>query len=141
MLPSITRRNQFSGLLDEFFGNWMNEFSNDFAPSVPAVNVAEEKDSYRIEVAAPGLDKKDFKIDLHNNLLTISSEKKEEKKEKEDNYVRREFNYSTFKRSFTIPESVDADKIKATHKEGILKVVIPKKEEAIEKGLKQIEIS
>lgn len=141
MLPSITKRNQFSGLLDEFFGNWMNDIPGDFTPSVPAVNVAEEKDSYRIEVAAPGLDKKDFKIDLHNNMLTISSEKKEEKKDKDEDYVRREFNYSSFRRSFTIPESVDEDKIKATHKEGILTVVIPKKEEAIEKGPKQISIS
>ena len=143
MLPNILRRNRMPGLLDEFFGtDWLNDnYMRDFTPTVPAVNISEDNQEYRIEVAVPGLNKKDVKIDLHNNVLTISSEKKEDTEEKKEDYMRREFYYSSFKRSFTLPETVDRDKIKASHNEGILTVNIPKKPEAVEKGPKQISIS
>jgi len=143
MLPNVLRRNRMPGLLDEFFGtDWLNDnFMTDFNFTVPAVNIAEDNDEYRIEVAIPGLNKKDVKIDLHNNVLTISSEKKEDKEEKKESYVRREFHYSSFKRAFTLPDTVEKDKIKASHTEGILVVSIPKKPEAVEKGPKQISIS
>lgn len=142
MLPSILR-SRVPGFLDEFFGtNWLKENLNrDVNPTLPAVNIVEDNNEYRIEVAIPGVNKKDVKIDLHNNILTISSEKKEDKEEKEENYMRCEFYYSSFKRSFTLPETADVEKIKARHNEGILTVNIPKKPEAVEKGPKQISIS
>ena len=130
--------------IDEFFGkDWMDSvFSDQPGISTPAVNVKETNEDYQIEVAAPGLDKKDFKVDLDNNVLTISSEKehKDEKKE-EGKYMRREFSYSSFNRSFSLPDAVDAENIKAKHRDGILLVVIPKREEARRKAPKQIAIS
>jgi HSP20 family protein len=96
---------------------------------VPAVNIRDEKDSFVMELAAPGLKKGDFKINLDNQLLTISSEKKEEKEEQEENYTRKEFAFSSFSRSFTLPKTIVFDKIKADYKDGILVVKLPKKEE------------
>lgn len=143
MLPNILRRSRMPGLLDDFFGsNWLNEnFMKDLSPTLPAANIVEDNNEYRIEVAIPGINKKDVKIDLHNNILTISSEKKEDTEEKNENYMRCEFYYSNFKRSFTLPETADVEKIKAKHNDGILTVNIPKKPEAVEKGPKQISIS
>jgi HSP20 family protein len=129
---------------EEFFGkDLMPDLFEDRANmSVPAVNVLEDADNFKIEVAAPGLDKKDFKIDLDNNVLTISSEKEyKHEDEKEGKFMRREFAYASFKRSFTLPESVDAEKIKANYKEGLLYINIPKREEAKQKPPKQISIS
>ncbi len=143
MIPRIFRRHWMPGLMEDYSGNdYMNQrFTGAAAPTVPDVNVVETEKDYRIELAAPGLDKKDFNIDLQNDILTISSEKKDESEEKDENFMRREFNYTSFRRSFTIPESVKSDDIKAKHENGILKVHIPKKEESIEKGPKQISIS
>jgi HSP20 family protein len=132
------------GLWDEFFGK---EFNNGLSEdrstlNIPAVNVRENNDNYMIEVAAPGLEKKDFHIDLENNLLTISSEKEFKQEEENDGkFVRREFGYSSFKRSFTLPESIDSEKIGASYKEGVLHITIPKKEEAKQKPPRQIAIS
>ncbi len=143
MLPTTNKRFRLPGLLDDFFGSdWFNDRANwDYSNSVPAVNIAENKDSYEIELAAPGIDKKDIKIDLHNNALTISCERNVEHEDKDDQYMRKEFEYSSFSRSFTLPETVNADKIKADHANGILKVHIPKKPEAVQKGPRQISIS
>ncbi len=97
---------------------------------MPAVNIKEDNDGFNVEMAAPGMKKDDFKVDLDNNLLTISAEKESEDNEKDDegNYTRREFNYQSFKRTFTLPDAAQADKIKATYKEGVLTINIPKKE-------------
>ncbi|HYX05682.1 MAG TPA: Hsp20/alpha crystallin family protein [Bacteroidales bacterium] len=143
MLPSRELRSIFPSFVDEFFGTDLlnNFFETRTGINTPAVNIVEGKDDFRIEVAAPGLDKKDFKIDIDNNMLSISAEKENKVKEEEDNYVRREFGYTSFKRTFTLPDSVNADQIKATHKEGILQITIPKKEEARVKPPKKIEIS
>jgi len=130
--------------IDEFFGkDWMDSvFSDQPGISTPAVNVKETDEDYQIEVAAPGLDKKDFKVDLDNNVLTISSEKEHKDEQKEEGkYMRREFSYSSFNRSFSLPDAVDAENIKAKHRDGILLVVIPKREEARRKAPKQIAIS
>jgi len=108
--------------------------------SIPLVNVAEEKDEYKIEVAAPGLSKKDFKVYINNSVLEISFEMKKEIEDENNNYVRREFKYSSFKRSFSLPNEVNTDKIKALHKDGVLKILIPKKEEIKNKGLREIKI-
>ncbi|HIE15292.1 MAG TPA: Hsp20/alpha crystallin family protein [Bacteroidales bacterium] len=98
--------------------------------SIPAVNIKENDKSFEVEVAAPGMKKKDFKVEVENNVLTISAEKKEEKKETKENYSRREFSYESFERSFTLPQDlVDANKISAKYEDGILRIAIPKKEE------------
>ena len=108
--------------------------------SSPAVNVIEAGNEYRIEVALPGVSKDEFKIDLDNDVLTISSEKKDSKNETKLNYTRKEFNFSSFKRSFELPDTIDSDNIKASHDAGILTIQLPKKEEVVEKAPKQIEV-
>jgi HSP20 family protein len=145
MLPML-RKTQASvpSFIDEFFGkDWMDSvFSDRPGISTPAVNVKETNDDFMIEVAAPGLDKKDFKVDIDNNMLTISSEKEFKNEEKDEGrYMRREFSYTSFSRSFSLPDAVDAEKINAKHKDGILMITIPKKDEAKRKPPKQIQIS
>lgn len=141
MLPRIYR---------SFPGMWDDIFEKDFMPEViyngsfknmPAVNIIEGNDEFTIEVAAPGLHKNDFKIDLENNRLTISSEKEDKIEDQNDNYVRTEFRYNSFCRSFTLPETVDSEKIKAKHNNGILYVTIPKRDYAKIKPARQIEVS
>lgn len=141
MLPML--RTNWPSLVDEFFGSDLlnNVFEGYTGVNAPAVNIVEGKEDFRIEVAAPGLDKKDFKINLENNVLTISSEKENKKEEKEGKYMRREFSYSTFKRSFSLPETVESEKISANHKDGILFISIPKREEAKVKPARQIAIA
>jgi HSP20 family protein len=142
MLPML--RNRVPSVIDDIFGRELfdNFLSSTAASNIPAVNVVEQNDEYRIEVAAPGLDKNDFKVDLDNRVLTISCEK-EHKREDGNNeqFMRREFSYSSFRRTFSMPETVDAEKIKANHKNGVLYIHIPKKEEAKPKPPKQISIS
>lgn len=133
--------------LDKFFeGNLMDWNSRNFAgtdSTLPAVNVVENKDEFQIDVAAPGMDKKDFKLNYDNGRLTISSEKKDEKEEKEGKVVtRREFSYQSFQRSFTVPENViNAEKISANYDNGILHVKLPKREEVKPKPAREIKIS
>ena len=123
---------------DTFFNNYKTA---NYKGTSPAVNVVEEEREFRIDFAVPGLSKEDFRIDLEKDVLTVSSENKEKRDDKGQNYMRREFSYSTFKRSFQLPESVDIDNIKASHDAGILSIQLPKKEEMVEKAPKQIEIS
>lgn len=108
---------------------------------VPSVNIIENEQDYKFELAAPGLDKKDFKIETDNNTLTISSEKKEEKKEEKENYSRKEFSYESFCRSFQLPENSIPDKIDARYENGILKLTLPKKEVTISQPKKEIKVS
>jgi HSP20 family protein len=144
---TLARRteNFLPSLFDRFFRNDLTDWNlSNFSSadtSLPAVNVKETDDDYIIEVAAPGMNKKDFKVNLQNNVLTISSEKKEEKDESEDNYTRREFCYQSFQRSFTVPGSdVDSDKINATYNNGILSIKLPKREEIKPKPAREIKI-
>ncbi|MDX1365777.1 Hsp20/alpha crystallin family protein [Arenibacter latericius] len=134
------------------WSTWMDDFFNEGLPSIfsqnfnsgislPKVNIKETADAYFVEMAIPGLKKSDFKIDLDNQVLSISTEMEEENEHKDGNYTRREFGYSSFKRSFSLPESVDEDKIKANYNEGILNVRLPKKEEAKQKPARTIKIS
>ena len=141
MLPML--RFTRPALANDFFRNSLltDLFDNDDSSSVPAVNVVEGKDDYRIEVAAPGLEKKDFKINLDNNVLTISSEKESSKEETDDKYVRKEFSYQSFKRSFSLPDLVTTDKIQAVYNSGILAVTVPKHEAAKVKPAREIEIA
>ncbi len=143
MIPMLRNRRFLPSFTDDFLGK---DFLSDFFDSslnktVPEVNVLENNDAFTIEVAAPGLEKKDFKIDLNNRVLTISSEKETKQIDKKEKYVRREFSYSSFQRSFGLPDSVDQDKVKANHAAGILTIEIPKREEAKEKPAREIKIS
>jgi HSP20 family protein len=143
MLPILKKdRTFFPSIVDEFFGRDFlpNLFEFQTGINMPSVNIVEGKNDFRIEVAAPGLQKDDFKINLDNNVLTISSEKEEKQEEKDERYMRREFSYTSFRRSFSLPQTVEADKISANHSNGMLSISIPKKEEAKVKPAKQIEI-
>lgn len=111
--------------------------------NVPAVNIRETESDFFLEVAAPGKEKQDFKLELDNEVLTISSEEKKEIEttQTEGKITRREFSYSSFKRVFTLPESVDVEKISASYDKGILQITLPKKEEARVQPKRMIEIS
>jgi HSP20 family protein len=140
MLPMM--RNSWPNLADEFFGKDFlgNLFEGYTGVNSPAVNIIEGEDDFKIEVAAPGLNKDDFKVVLENNVLTISSEKENKKEEKDGRYMRREFGYTSFRRSFSLPETIDAEKISANHNEGVLYISVPKREEAKVKPSRQIAI-
>ncbi len=145
-MKPVRRNPYFPSFWDNFFSNEMMDWNNSNFSStdttLPAVNVKENDEAFEIEVAAPGMNREDFKVKLENNLLTISSEKKEEKKEENGRYSRREFSYQSFQRSFTIPENlVEGDKISARYCEGILCITLPKKEEIKPKPAREIKIS
>ena len=142
MLPNLRTRTMLPSLLDEFFGNEpTNFFKASSEYTMPSVNIAENKNEFKIDFAVPGLKKENFKIDVKNDVLKISSEKKETKEEKDEKVVRNEFLYSSFKRTFILSDSINSDKIEASYKDGILQVLIPKNEEAKEKPLRTIKIS
>jgi len=123
---------------DNFFGYGNGERNGSRKPSV---NIVEENNAYQIEMAVPGLSKKDIRIDLDNDLLTISYEKEESKDETSRNYLKREFSFASFSRSFQLPDTIDSENIKANHTDGILSISLPKKEEVVTKAQKSIEIS
>ncbi|MBZ0246884.1 MAG: Hsp20/alpha crystallin family protein [Cyclobacteriaceae bacterium] len=129
----------FDDFLTKDLFDWSGWTEN--SSTVPRVNIVESGDDFRVEVAAPGMRKDDFHISLDNDMLTISSEIQNEESKEEQNYLRREFSYQAFKRSFYLPNTVEADKIKATYKDGLLQLAIPKKEEAKKKPVKTIAIS
>lgn len=137
----------FPSLFDRFFEGDLMDWNNlNFAgerSTLPAINVKETDNEYAIEVAAPGMKKDDFKLNLENGRLTISSEREDEWEEKKDEIVtRKEFSYQSFQRSFTVPDNVvDADKISARYADGILYVKLPKRDEVKPKPAKQIKIS
>ncbi|MEI6174491.1 MAG: Hsp20/alpha crystallin family protein [Bacteroidota bacterium] len=124
--------NIFDNDLGDFFGK---RFSD------PAANIIENIDSFQLDIAVPGLHKDDFKISLENNIMTVSAEFEDEKREVGKNYSRKEFYYGSFSRAFTLPKTIDLDKIKADYENGILKVALPKKEEAKVEIKKEIKIS
>ena len=134
MLPIIRKRAMWPDFTNEFLNDdffypafkRQNNYNN-----TPSVNISENDEQFKIEMAAPGLDKKDLHINLKDDLLTISTENKEEKKEAPEGKVtRQEFSYQSFCRSFSMPDTVDKENIKAVHKNGILTVLIPKMEES-----------
>ncbi|MES2731886.1 MAG: Hsp20/alpha crystallin family protein [Bacteroidota bacterium] len=139
-------------LMESFLGRDFNEYvSSNVNHTLPAVNVLESKEDFRIEVAAPGLKKENFKLHINHNQLTISSEVESTKKtateepkvngSADEKYTRREFSYQSFRRSFTLPQTVDTDKINATYIDGVLLITLPKREEAKVKPARAIEIA
>lgn len=138
----IRRKNEFIPTLSNFFDDI---FSDDFdlmdkISTVPAVNIKELEKEYVIELAAPGMKKDDFQIEMDNGVLTIMSEKKEEKTNKDKKFTKREFYYNEFKRSFTLPDTADSEKVEAKYEDGILTVTIAKKPEAQTLPKRKIEI-
>lgn len=130
---------------DMFKTDWMdngNSGMSRIGTSVPAVNISENDEAFHLEVAAPGKTKKDFNLELDNGVLTISSEEKREEEKKDENgrFTRREFSYNSFKRAFSLPESVNSEKISAEYKNGVLKIDLPKKEDAKVQARKMIDI-
>lgn len=134
--PSTSTVDQF---LSDTLMNWRNESNG--GSGVPRVNVAETDEEFRVEVAAPGMKREDFHVELDNDILRIWSEVQDSNEEKKENYTRREFSYESFTRSFHLPNSVETEKIKAKYEDGLLRLVIPKKEEAKRKPPKSIKIS
>jgi len=134
----IRKSESLPTIFNDFFRPWESLFDlnggsllNTFNPvSMPSVNIVENKDNYEVSLAAPGMKKDDFKIDIDANTLTISAEKEEKKVENEERYTRKEFNYTSFSRSFSLPDWVNKDRIDASYENGLLKLTLPKTEEA-----------
>ena len=140
LLPTVSRffDDDWNTLFD-----WTNRNYSNTATTLPSVNVKENVNEYIVEMAAPGMNKRDFQIEVNNNVLTIKSEIENEKEEKDgDTYTRKEFSYQSFQRSFNLNNDVvDDNNIKATYKDGILGITLPKKEEAKPKPVRTIKIS
>ena len=134
------RVEQFPTLFDDFFKPWREWFDMGWekVSTVTAVNVTESNGTYKIAVAAPGLRKEDFKVNVDGNLITISAEKTTEKEEKEEKFTRKEYNFTSFSRTFTLPDNVMADKIEARYDNGELSLMLPKL--AAEKTVQQKKI-
>jgi HSP20 family protein len=151
IMKLMKRRNGdlFPSLTNDFFDDgflWpgmLNSGSTllDRGFSMPPANISETKEEFRVDLSAPGLSKSDFKIEVEDGTLTISSEKQEESKDDTENYKRREFSYSSFCRSFELPENVKEDKINAKYENGMLHVSLPKKEISVSKPKKEIEVA
>ena len=124
-------------LFNDFLKPWNEWFDDSRVNSMPAVNITENSNHYIVSLAAPGLKKDDFKIDIDGNMLTISAEKEEKKEEeeekkeeKDEKITRKEYSYSSFSRTFTLPEDVKQDAIDARYEEGVLNIRLPRKEDA-----------
>lgn len=146
---SLIKRNEANWLPsvfdDMFKTDWLGGTTNvnSIGTSIPAVNIYESDDNFKVEVAAPGKSREDFNIELDNEILTISSEQKKETETSENNgkFTRKEFSYSNFKRAFSLPESINNEKISASYENGVLTINLPKKEEAKVQAKRMIEIS
>lgn len=157
-MKNLVKRNNFAPLVTNPFSSSVDSFFEDFAPmdlmdwtdrslatlgsNLPSVNLKETDKKIEIELAAPGLKKEDFKVEVDNSMLSIFSEKEDQKEEtgKKNDYYRKEFNYQSFRRSFSLPDYADENKISANYKDGILHVEIDKKEGAKQRIAKTITI-
>jgi HSP20 family protein len=134
------RLSRLQPFYNDFFRPFSDFFSDDSWPfetksTMPAVNIEEGKDSFLLTMAAPGMAKEDFKIDIEGNVLTVCSEKESKSEGKDRDFTRREYSYSSFSRSFTLPDDVDKGLIDASYTDGILKLKLPKKEEVMRKSV------
>jgi HSP20 family protein len=146
---SLLRRNEnypaLSGFINDFFNrDWLDRTNHNFSETnttLPSVNIIEGEKGYEVDMAAPGMEKKDFKIELNHGVLNISSEKKiEHETRKGERFTRREYSYQSFSRSFNLPDSADGDRITARYDNGILKLQIPRKEDSKSRAVRSIEI-
>ena len=143
---ALTRLNEsVPSVFDDFFKPWTDLFDNggwNMRPmNIPAVNIIEHPDEYLLSLAAPGMKKEDFKIDVDGNILTISSEKEENKEDKNKKFTRKEYSYSSFSRCFSLPEEIKQEKINAKYEDGVLKISLPRKEESKKPATKKIAVN
>lgn len=131
----------FANVFDEFFDRRMDSEYRRNCGCNPSTNIVENEDAFQLELAVPGYDKKEISINLESNVLTISSEKEEKSENENTNYTMKEFNHKSFSRSFSLPKSVNSDKIKADYENGVLNLILPKKEEEKVKLNKVIKIA
>ena len=139
---SLVKRNNvlFPSLINDLFApDWFGGLEN-AAHKLPAVNIKEREEGFELALSVPGFVKEDFNIEIDNEVLTISADVENETTENNENYTRREFSFSSFKRAFNLPETVDEDKINASYESGILKITLSKKEEALPKPKRLIQI-
>ncbi|MCG2616287.1 Hsp20/alpha crystallin family protein [Terrimonas sp. NA20] len=141
----VKRAERFPAAFDDLFKPWNEWFGNGDSLwsrtlSVPAVNISEDKDHYEVSLAVPGMKKDDFKVDIHGDMLTISAENEENKTEKEKKFTRKEYSYSSFSRSFNLPEEVNKEKIEARYENGVLSLSLPLKSETRKEAAKQIAV-
>ncbi|WP_035672785.1 Hsp20/alpha crystallin family protein [Flavobacterium sp. 83] len=149
-METLVKRNSSLPTLNTFFDDfftkdvfdWSDKNFATIGSNLPSVNLKETDNTLQVDLAAPGMKKEDFKVEIENNMLMISSEKEETKEEsrKKDNYLRKEFSYQSFFRSFNLPEYIDENKIEASYKDGILHVEIAKKDNGKKKMHKTIAI-
>ena len=149
---TVKKKEGFPSLLSDFFSPTSSLLGRDWfdfdvdlparlGVNIPSVNIKEGPKEFTLELAAPGMERKDFNIEVENNMLSISAEKKEEKKEGDGEYSRREYSFNSFSRSFTLPENIKEDNIKAKYENGILKVILPKMKESPVKPAHKITVS
>jgi len=141
MLPLIMRENYRPFYMSDFFNDDFFPVLTDKTNSMPAVNIKEDEKNYFLDLAVPGMDKKDIKITISEDIITISSELKHETSEEKNGYMKKEFNYSSFCRSFYVPENVNRDEIAANYKDGIITVALPKQKEDNRKLSRKIAIA
>jgi HSP20 family protein len=139
-LEGKSMNNFFDDFITKDLFDWTDRNFAALGSNLPSVNLKETDTKIEVELAAPGMKREDFKVAVDNDILMISSEKEEEKEEKKENYIRREFNYQAFNRTFSLPDTIDENKIEANYKDGILHVVVAKKEGAKKRALKTIPI-
>lgn len=138
----INRPTTVSRWMDDLFNERMDRLvGTGEGVALPAVNVLEHEDNFELQLAAPGMKKEDFEINIDNGLLSITAERKQEREEDEENYTRREFSYRSFRRQFSLPENVKEENIEARYEDGILKLHIPKEEVEVKHKPKRISIS
>ena len=145
MFPSLESKsihNFFDDFITKDLFDWTDRNFAAIGSNLPSVNLKETDTEIEVELAAPGMKREDFKVEVDNDMLMISSEKEEKKEEvsKKENFIRREFNYQSFSRTFSLPETIDENKIEANYKDGILHVVVGKKEGLKKRALKSIPI-
>jgi HSP20 family protein len=142
---ALTRLSErMPSLFGDLFRPWSDLFGNGDWPmptmNVPAVNISEQDNRYLVSLAAPGMKKDDFKIEVDGNMLTITSEKEESTEEKDKKFTRKEYNYSSFSRCFSLPEEVKQENIEAKYEDGVLKIALPRKEESKKPAVKKIAV-
>lgn len=141
----VMRRESLPSIFHDFFKPWDRWFDTNGGSmpnmmTVPAVNIVEKQNHFEISLAAPGMKKDDFNIDVEGNLLTISAESEQKQEERDERHTRQEFNYTSFSRAFTLPDGVMRDKIDASYENGLLRLMLPKTEEAKKTASKHIAV-
>jgi HSP20 family protein len=139
--PSLLSDVLSTSLIDKVFDLDSDFFPTRLGINVPTANITETAKEFKLELAAPGLERKDFNVEVENHMLKISAEKEEEKKEKDGEYSRREYSFNSFSRSFTLPESIKEGDIDAKDENGVLKVLIPKVNETPVKSTRKVAVS